>query len=81
MGGVTLNLIENKTRDFFISPGEWMDYEYAKPPLDVNVAEDLVEKKLMSEDQLSKIYWGPEEKDHPDLKGQVAFFGTYTKKK
>jgi hypothetical protein len=78
--GVSLRLIED-SKSVHINPEEWLQYEYTKPPSDIFTARELVEKGLMSKGQLEKVFWGSEEDRYQYLKGEVAFFGTYTKKK
>lgn len=80
-GVITFRLLENQSEGIRISPEEWSQYEYQEPSADMICARQLVEKGLMSEEQLGKVFWGPGEEKNPYLKGVVTFFGTYTKKK
>jgi len=79
--GASFVLLEDKSKGIHISPEEWTQYKYTAPPKNVISARGLVEKGLMTNEQLDQVYWGPEENKHPHLKKTVTFFGTYTKKK
>jgi hypothetical protein len=43
-----------------------------------DIKEDLGEE--LSESEIEKIHWGPEEKEYPYLKTRVSVFGEYIKK-
>jgi len=58
-----------------------MQYEYTAPGADIHTAIDLYKKDLMNQERLNQVYWGSEQEQHPELKGYVTFFGTFTKKK
>ncbi len=62
-----------------ISAEDWNNFSYEKPPKEIFLAKHLVEQNLMTEEELQKVYWGPEQKVHPYLKGEVGFFGSYKK--
>ncbi len=55
-------------------------YTYVPPTRDQVLAKHLVTQGAMTQKELSLVRWGSEEKQNPHLKGEVTFFGTYTKK-
>ena len=78
-GGMTVMFIEDRSV-VSIPFRRLYEYKYEKPPRGIFTAIDLVKDVLMSEKQLKMVHWGPEQKKHPYLREEVAFFGTYTKK-
>ncbi len=60
----------------------WDDYERVRSfgGTSINLLEQLFGESL-TEDEISCVRWGPEEKEHPHLKKFVEVFGEYNKKK
>jgi len=56
----------------------WDDYDFI--PLDERFVGDLVDNSKMTDVEYSKIAWGSEQDEHPELKECVTVFGEYKKK-
>jgi hypothetical protein len=57
----------------------WEDYTLIKK-FDDSIVKYVKNQENFTEKEISRIHWGPEEKEHPYLKEQVKVFGKYQKK-
>ena len=67
-------LVENQLCDVVLD-----DYKIIKPWHSVTIERAREMGADIAEQDIKNVRWGPEEEQHPELKGQVRVFGEYAK--
>ena len=63
-----------------MGPKDWDKYVFEPAKTGENMVSFLKKQGRISETEYERVRWGPEQKEHPYLKGVVTFFGRYRKK-
>jgi len=64
----------------YIHEINWDDFEFEKTNAEEYYVIDLRENNRISEEEYMAVHWGPEQEEHPYLRGHVTFFGIYNLK-
>lgn len=77
LGGETVTFLDDGTE----MDVDWNAYRLARPfhSLAANFLKDQFGEEI-PDGELARAHWGPEEKEHPELKGQIRVFGEFVKK-